>query len=202
MCVESLIASSRGRAELWFVDDGSTDGTSRILESFVPQIHLLRAGGEGPGRARNLAWRGSDRRFIAFLDADTRVPANWIDAMVAELATRDERIAAIGGAQDLYDGANEGERHGSGWLSMMGFVSDYLHQGDGAIRVRHNPSCNVVYDRAALLDVDGFDETFWPCEDLDLDLRMGRKGWGMIYSPRMRVQHRRQIGRASCRERV
>ena len=52
----------------------------------------------------------------------------------------------------------------------------------------------------ALADVGGFDETFWLYgEEADLQRRMTRRGWSVIFTPRATVTH---VGAASSVESV
>ncbi len=77
--------------EVLVVDDGSSDRTRAIVEDHrgsLPAITLLHTGGgEGPGRARNLAVRHARGTFLLFCDADDIVDAGWIDALRTTLET-------------------------------------------------------------------------------------------------------------------
>jgi len=55
----------------------------------------------------------------------------------------------------------------------------------------HNPSCNSMYRKEVLRDVGGFDETLWPGEDVELDLKITTQGYRLIYNPEAVVYHYR-----------
>lgn len=57
--------------EVIVIDDGSTDNSASIVESFSDRrIKLIRQGNGGPGSARNRGLRESSSPYISFLDAD------------------------------------------------------------------------------------------------------------------------------------
>jgi len=60
-----------------------------------------------------------------------------------------------------------------------------------AFPTSHNPSCCALLRREALLHVGGFREDLWPCEDLELDMRLGRAGYSLLYVPSAVVRHHR-----------
>jgi len=55
----------------------------------------------------------------------------------------------------------------------------------------HNPTCNVMYRKTVLLETGGFDESLWPGEDVELDLRITRLGYKLMYNPAACVAHYR-----------
>ncbi|MDT7688950.1 MAG: hypothetical protein QOE46_1709 [Acidobacteriota bacterium] len=68
--VESVLAQTHPRVELLVVDDGSTDGTMRVLEGFASSVRVLKQSHAGADAARNLALEHARGRFIAFIDSD------------------------------------------------------------------------------------------------------------------------------------
>lgn len=55
--------------EVIVVDDGSTDGTAKILGDFSEQIKCFRSNRVGPGGARNIGIQNSIGEYVAFCDA-------------------------------------------------------------------------------------------------------------------------------------
>lgn len=190
-CAETLLRASSGRAELIFVDDASTDDSLKTLLPFQSAIRQFASDGSGPGRARNLAWRRTSKPYVAFLDADCTVPDSWLNDLVEGLSGQDKKYVSIGGRQGIYPGATETETFIAELLKDLGFVSDYLHSEKSVTEVVHNPTCNVLYEKIAMQEAQGFDENFWPCEDLDLDLRLHRLGRRALFSPKIYVNHKR-----------
>jgi len=190
-CVDSLLEASQGKAEIILVDDASTDRTPELLRQYAERIQILKGKGGGPGKARNLAMQETERAWIAFTDGDCRVDPKWLSTLAKGLDGTPEKVASIGGPQLVSSQAELTERQIGEFLERVGFVSDYLHGESQMVSVVHNPTCNVLYDRVALESVGGFDETLWPCEDLDLDLRLRKRGYSFLFHPEAKVEHRR-----------
>jgi glycosyltransferase involved in cell wall biosynthesis len=69
--LESVIRQTFSDFEVIIVDDGSTDNSVKVVESFDdPRIRLNRQANGGVSSARNLGIDVAKGRYIAFLDAD------------------------------------------------------------------------------------------------------------------------------------
>lgn len=94
--IRAYLAEQRLRWELIVVDDGSTDGSSVLVEALGdPRVRLLRSSGNrGKGHAVRRGVRASRGRLVLFSDADLATPIEeW-----TRLRARLERgfAAAIG----------------------------------------------------------------------------------------------------------
>lgn len=68
--VDSLLAQDYGLVEVIAVDDGSSDSTPGVLESYGERIRFLRQANQGACRARNLGFSHCKGDLVAFLDCD------------------------------------------------------------------------------------------------------------------------------------
>ncbi len=90
--IESVLAQTYSRWELWIVLDGPDAGAERILSSYHdPRIHLLRQEHSGEAAARNLALRHLGGEWVAFLDADDLLLPNHLERAVEYLQAHRER---------------------------------------------------------------------------------------------------------------
>ena len=64
-------------------------------------------------------------------------------------------------------------------------------ESNNIIEVNHNASCNVLYKREPFINEGGFWESLWPGEDVELDYRMRKKGYKLVFNPKGMVFHYR-----------
>ena len=72
-CLDSLINQTFQDIEILVIDDGSTDDSVKIMESYHdPRVHVLhhKGDGSGPGEARNMGLDAATGRYIMFCDSD------------------------------------------------------------------------------------------------------------------------------------
>lgn len=70
-CIESILNQSFSDFEFILVDDGSTDNSLEILESYQDErISLIRSNHIGRAQALNLGLKNSKGKYVAILDAD------------------------------------------------------------------------------------------------------------------------------------
>ena len=96
--VQSALDQSLPAREIIVVDDGSTDGSTQIVEHFDdPRVKLLNRSPPGPGgyAARNLGIESAASDWIAFLDADDYWHADHLQSLADAVARSGE---LVGGA--------------------------------------------------------------------------------------------------------
>lgn len=98
--IRSVLDQTYGNYEVIIVDDGSTDDTLQVLNTFVPSscdfvekpIRVFSKSNGGPASARNLAIRNSTGKYIAFLDGDDL----WTPDKLAEQVAFLEQHSEVG----------------------------------------------------------------------------------------------------------
>jgi glycosyltransferase involved in cell wall biosynthesis len=99
--VDSMLSQTmpKDEFEVFYVDDGSTDGTPDLIEAHVdgePNFHVIRSTNSGwPGRPRNIGIDAANGEFIFFCDDDDWLEADGL-ANLYERATRDGADIVIG----------------------------------------------------------------------------------------------------------
>lgn len=68
--IESVLAQTHSVLEMIVVDDGSTDDSAAVAESFGPPVRVIRQANQGESVARNVGMDAARGDWIAFLDAD------------------------------------------------------------------------------------------------------------------------------------
>ena len=91
--IRSVLDQTRKVDEVIVVDDGSTDGTVEIVQSF-PGVRLIQQGNASPGPARNTGVSASRGDWLAFLDHDDL----WVPEKIgvqARMAAQQPGIDAV-----------------------------------------------------------------------------------------------------------
>lgn len=147
----------------------------------------------------NEAARHCDSPLLLFLNDDTEVIApDWLTSMV-ELAARPE-VGAVG-ARLLYP--DDSIQHAGVVLGLYGYCGHAFRKLDGNAR-RYFDFPDVIRNVSAVTgacmlaradvfrEMGGFDETQFPIayNDIDLCLRMGQKGYRILYTPHALLYHR------------
>ena len=179
-----------GDWEVVVADNGSTDDSRAIAESFGPRLpHLVLADAadrRGRARARNVGAAAATGEALLFVDADDEVAPGYLAAMAAALAAHDF-VACRYDSDTLNPEWARGthsnpQRDG---LSRYDYP-DYLpHAGGGGLGVR----------RAVHAAVGGFDETMPALEDTDYCWRIQRAGHELVFVPDavVRIRHRHDL---------
>jgi glycosyltransferase involved in cell wall biosynthesis len=107
--IESVLAQTYRPLELIVVDDGSTDDSVDVARRFTPTVRLLTQDHGGCGSARNQGARVAQGEYLAFCDADDRLPPDRLDRQLAGF-TSTPRIDAVFGEMEefLSPGLDEG----------------------------------------------------------------------------------------------
>lgn len=91
--LQNMLRQSRPAEELIVVDDGSTDDSVAVIESFGNKVKLLRQTNQGPGAARNRGLAASTGVFIQFFDSDDLCSLNKLEVQARALEETGADIA-------------------------------------------------------------------------------------------------------------
>src|SRR3954452_2428729 len=95
--LDALAAASGPRPpELILVDDRPGGQPLEADRPGLPPVRVVRTGGGGPARARNLGWRTARTEWIAVLDDDVVPDPDWYERLERDLA---ELPADVAGSQ-------------------------------------------------------------------------------------------------------
>lgn len=88
-CIDSLLNQTYSNIEVILVNDGSTDQSESIIQSFLvrdQRIKCISQVNAGPSIARNKGMIEAAGEFICFIDADDFVPNHYIQLLVEKIA--------------------------------------------------------------------------------------------------------------------
>lgn len=164
--------------ELVFVDNGSTDRSVQVAESYRDRIQMrVVSAPELPNQAyaRNVGADAASADKLVFVDADDEVAPGFLTSMFAMLQQHDfvaslRDDAALNPEWTRHAQNTPESSHGT--FTMFAF---------GAA---------VGLSRAVLLSVGGWPEEYVPNEDMALSFRLQRSGVPLVYLPEPLLRYR------------
>ncbi|RHP33332.1 glycosyltransferase family 2 protein [Lachnotalea sp. AF33-28] len=88
-CVESVLCQSMQDFELILVDDGSTDGSGEICDSYAnkdDRICVIHQENQGLSAARNRGLKEAKGEYIAFIDSDDYIDPAYLEVLYRNAA--------------------------------------------------------------------------------------------------------------------
>ncbi len=196
-CIQSLLQIDypKNAYEIIYVDGGSTDKTLKIVSTYP--IRIVQEHGESPASGRNAGIKKATGEIIAFTDADSIVDGNWLNKLLECYETSD--IAGVGGVILPYPEKKYFPR-AVGFLLPTGFGSAGARNPVVYAKkrfVEHNPTNNASIRKSVLNEVGYFNEELKVAEDLELDLRITKGNYKLVYTPDAKVWHHQRTGLGS-----
>lgn len=180
-----LRQSFKGIYEIIPVDDGSTDETGKILESYskkYSKIKLIHQKNSGPAAARNKGAKKSKGKILIFTDSDCIPEKNWIKEMIKPIENR------VVGIQGRYKILNKE----SIMARFVQYEFEQRYQRTEKFEyIDFIGTYSAAYKRDVFMKLDGFDESFPKAsgEDPDLSFRVEKAGYKMVFNPNAVVYH-------------
>lgn len=165
--------------EVIISDDGSSDGTEELIEEFKKKFSNLRyiysSERKGPAYARNRALKISQGKLIVFTDSDIYVKNDFLRNHYEIQKEYKFKILLQGSVINTYNWEKPWEEK----FKLRDISSAYFD------------TCNASISKEILLEVGFFDEnfSFYGWEDLELGIRLKKKGIKLVKSEKISVWH-------------
>ncbi|KND47565.1 MAG: biofilm PGA synthesis N-glycosyltransferase PgaC [Parcubacteria bacterium C7867-004] len=184
--VRSLLALDypKDKLRILLVNDGSTDGTRAVMDSYLdnPQIRVIHKENGGKHTAVNAGIEASENaELVGCLDADSFVAPDALREMISSF--ENPNVAATTPAMSVHQPKN---------LLELAQNAEYIF----GIALRHalsavngiyvTPGPFSLYRRSVINEVGGFRHAH-QAEDMEMALRMQRAGYEIENAPRARV---------------
>ena len=196
--IDSILGQTYTDFELVIVDDGSTDDSAQIAESYAdPRLRLIRNGvNRGLAHALNVGLAATRSELVARHDADD-VSAPTRLARQVEFLERHPYLAAAGTQASFIDGAGRPKR---ALTDRKGETSIEVHwQIMFGSPLFHG---SVMFRTHVVRDVfGGYDETMGVGEDYELWSRLMLAGEQLLNLPDVLLRYRVRVDSLSSRYR-
>ena len=190
----SILDQEYPNIEIIVVDDGSSDNTKGVLESYIEskKVKYFYQKNKGASSARNLGIQKASGQYIGFLDADDFFLPRMIEKCVSELEENKLDLVSVDNYMVYLDGDREIKRELStyNWIEVEPeeLFCTFLRVGGigGVFKALFR---RFVFDKVGYLDVN-----LPVYEDLDFWIRVAACGmkWGHIREPLVQY-HRRGV---------
>lgn len=169
--VESVIKNTYKNKEVILIDDGSTDHSKKLchmLERKYPHVNFYSfKKNKGLGRVLNFALKKAKGTYICRINQDDEMHKSRIRKQVKFM--QDNPDVVLVGSWLLVEDEQGKQR-----------INKFLEHDEEIKRtwLKLSPcwDASVLYRRDAALSVGGYDQTFWPSDDLHMWYRLGRLG--------------------------
>ncbi len=177
--------------ELIVVDDGSQDSTLEFLQEAKKKFTSLRLHydtqvNQGPAKARNKGASFAKGKYLLFVDSDCLLPAEWLNEIKKEL---DKQEVLFFGGPDR-ESVNFSNMQKAISYAMTGFWTTGGIRGSRKKNFQPR-SFNMGIELEAFKSVAGFKDLRFG-EDIDLSIRLSKKGYQSRLFPNAWVYHKRR----------
>jgi GT2 family glycosyltransferase len=193
-CVASIRDQTHRVGEIVVVDGASPDRSVQLAREL--ETRVIETENRGLGHLYNVGALNVEAPYVLLLNNDVALDPGCVEHLVAALEEHPSRFAADPTQLDwagerVIHARTIARRGGVLRTPIPGLALDPLVPADAVAAIVHANGGAMLARRSMLLDLDGFDETFFmDFEDLDLGWRAWLRGWESVYVPDALVRHK------------
>jgi glycosyltransferase involved in cell wall biosynthesis len=189
--LESVLQQTLPPDEVLVIDDGSTDDTASIAESFGPAVDVISRENAKLAATRNFGVQVAKSEWIAFLDADDLWLSNKLERQMEELSRHPEADLCYTGRVLLLQ---------EGKTARLGQVVQVPPAEEIRKSLYRNTTflaSSVIIRRSTFLAIGGHDTNLKFVEDWDTWLRLLHAGTKFAACPEPLVKYRIHVDSVS-----
>jgi len=159
-CLETLQAQTLQEIEILLVDDGSTDGSSKMAKDFqalhADRVKYFRTENKGQSHARNFGMEKAEGEYIAFVDSDDYIEAKMFQLLIEKTKEYPYEVVACNTKIEYPDVTKE---------VRAGIASDTTNMNiedrKNLIQTMYPVVWNKIYKKEWLQGLQKFKEGVW-----------------------------------------
>ncbi|WP_294542749.1 glycosyltransferase [uncultured Gemmiger sp.] len=158
-CLRSLLAQTWQDWEAILVDDGSTDGSARLCDTWAkkePRLRVIHQKNAGVSAARNAGIAAARGEYLAFVDADDWVEPDYLQTLFNCIGSHDMAVCCV------WDLSDWNEKVCGETVSLQVLRTTPSRYANP---VFINYACNKLYRTALVRPAIRFPEGVRRCED-------------------------------------
>jgi len=170
-----------------------TDNTRTIAEQYAKKnsnIRILENPTGNTSIGRNICIEHATGEMLMNYSGHVIAERNLLQMLAVKLQSLPADVAAVG-CSNLSPGRQNfvGEVSGATFLSFMG-GRNFFSQNAVFPNERYTDHLSFsCYRKEAVQKVGGFDPNFWCGQDYELDIRLRKAGYKILYTPKTKVYH-------------
>ena len=211
-CLASVFKADkpRGGLQVIVVDNGSVDGSTKMVEAKFPQVDLIKSKDNlGFAKANNVGVDHADAKYVLFLNSDT-VIKRYALVKPLKYIKNHPKVGGLTIKLLLKDGSIDYDNHRgfpTPWVSfckLFGlsslfpnstFFNGYYLGFKNLNRIHSIPvaaGSYILMPTKLFKDIGKWDETFFFYgEDIDLCYKINQAGYKIVYYPKVSTLHLR-----------
>ena len=151
-CIDSILAQTYQNFELILVDDGSTDGSGTLCDSYMKKdsrIKVIHKKNGGLSDARNSGIDAAEGEFLSFIDSDDWVRPDFLNILHGNAVQYGADVSVV----------NLHKEYDDGRIEKLNRVSEELLSREEALQnlyrigIYINVACNKLYKSALFSDI-------------------------------------------------
>ncbi|PHS64761.1 MAG: glycosyl transferase family 2 [Flavobacterium sp.] len=182
---------SNNEYEIVIIEDGSTETSESVVESYKSQLHIsyYKKKNSGPGSSRNFGMQQAKGNYFIILDSDCLLPSHYLS--VVEAFLKNNYFHCFGGA-DAADASFTSLQKAINYTMTSLLTTGGIRGNKKSIQKFEPRSFNMGLSKKLFNLTKGFAKIH-PGEDPDLSQRILKKGFKTTFIPNAFVYHKRRI---------
>jgi len=179
--LDSVLGQTHPRVEVIVVDDGSTDDSAAIAQSYGPPVRVFRQTNQGESVARNYGISVATGDYFLFLDADDVLAPDTMTVELAAIADVRNGVAQVGWAT-----FHERPEH-----TIASFAPKSTQFFPPVLSASPGPPHTFLVPAGLVRAVGGFDTTLRHMEDWHFWARVAFAGGVLVPVPYLGAYYRK-----------